>query len=401
MKNWKKTLSLLLIIAVVCSTAIVALAGCTGDYTVIHVSDTGNALDDNYNEAIWNALEDLKAAGEKVATISALGLEDRDFQKTIKKCVNNYNAKYIVLGSAKFRSILTEEFVSQFPTTTFIYFEDTTHSTNNESYTLVDQQWIDGTDDSYTIKVKYEEYSYPVAANVICLTFDQYELGYAAGYSAAQLGNDIAFFGSSATRPVYNADGYALGEDGTTVINDDTNPVKYETYTTKSMQKYYEGFVAGVSSYATIDTTKNYSIQYTIERADDSDLNKRTILDKMVANGIDVLFAAAGDSYNQKLRDICNEKDYNKYIINADLNLTVAASSDTKLSHGSILRDYKGATKYILANIADNPAWLGTTMTLTHAQDGINWAFGEDITVDMQGITYLAPATTVTVAEVK
>ncbi len=406
MKNCKKTLTLLLIIAVVCSTAILALTGCSGEYPIMHVSDTGNALDDNYNEAIWTAIEEYgKKTGTKVATISALGLEDKDFQKTIKKCVKNFKAKYIVLGSAKFRSILTEEFVSQFPSTTFIYFEDTTHSTNNDSYQLVDKQWVTTKKaGNYTVKVEHTVYEYPVAPNVVCLHFDQFELGYAAGYSSAQLGKDIAFFGSSATRPVFNADGYAIGEDGTTTINDKTNPIQYETYTTTSMQNYYDGFVAGVSAYAGANLAE-YSVQYSIERTNDSDLNKRNILDKMVANGVDVIFAAAGDSYNQKLKDICNEKDYKKYVINADINLTVAADADTKLSHGSILRDYSGSVNYVLAELSktDGTSTIakGTTTTLTHSQSGISWAFLDTVTVNMDGISYVTPTALVTATEVK
>ncbi len=406
MKNCKKTTVLLLIIAVVCSTAVLAMAGCTSEYDIMYVSDTGNVLDSSYNEAIWTAIESYgKETGVKFATISALGQEDKDFQRTIKKCINSYKAKYIVLSSAKFRSILTEEFANKFPTTTFIYFEDTSHSTNNESYNLVDKAWVTNKKaGNYTIKVEHKEYSYPLPANVICLQFDQYELGYAAGYAAAQLGKDIAFFGSSASRPVFNADGYALGKDGTTTINDKTNPIAYETYTTKSMQKYYDGFIAGVSAFAGADVDE-YSVQYTIGRQDDSDRNKRAILDKMVQGGIDVVFAAAGEGYNTKLRDICNEKGYQKFIINADIDLTVADDADTKLSHGSILRSYAGGIRYVLKELAKtdgtSAVTKGSLVTLNNTQDGIGWAFLADVSVDMSAITYAAPATLVSATEIK
>ncbi len=360
MKTFKKTAVLLLIVAVVATTAIVALAGCTGDYQIIHISSTGNALDASYNEATWKAVEAYsKDNNMTAATISPLGSETADYQRTIKKCVKNYNAKYIVCSSSTFRDVLTADFVKDYPNTTFIYFDDVEH--NNPGFYTVDEIIQKKTlfkSEEKKVRVYFDDYAITLPDNVIKVRFDQYELGYAAGYTAAQLGKNIAFIGVTGSKPVVeqethvdengNTYAYALGKDGTTLINKDNAMKDYEAQITPAMQDYSAGFEAGVRAYAGTDTS--YTIKSSINRTDDSDKGKRDIIENWVDNqGVDVIVGAAGNSYNSKLKDICIEKDV--AFVNCDYDLTIG--DEGELSDASVVRNYSAAIKVILENIAE------------------------------------------------
>ncbi len=484
MKTFKKTTVLLLVLAIISTTVVVVLAGCTGNYDIIHISDTGNALDGYYNEAIWTSIQEYGANNNMTAaTISSLGLETSDFHSTISKCVENYNAKYIVCASPTFREILTSEFCEQYPNTTFIYFETVNHETNNVVFEYEDVTYSEDPDYHFT-RVYDSVYSYPVPSNVICIQFDQTDLGYAAGYAAAQMGTQIAFFGSSATRPsnlseyrilvdnlgnpvdrdgnvIYkkDADGNILyhkdaegnktepmletnpdklvkyrlarGKDDTYLINNDEssdkyNPVyyTYETYLTEAMEDYFEGFQNGVAAYA-IQNGKNisdYTIQYSIERDYitskdpavstidyNSDRNKRAIVDNMIAENttksVDVIFTAAGNSYNSKLKDICNEKSTR--VINADYDLTTSDDTDAHLSNATILRNYNAAIVDVLNNLRGNTAkYAKGNMYTVSGNIAVEYAFREyaegkeAVVVNMEGITYNDYAATVTIVEI-
>ncbi len=362
MKSWKKTTILLLVVALVCSTALIMLAGCSGSYNIMFISNKGNVLDDDYNEVLWNTIRDY---GEKtdvaVATMSPLGQETKDFQNTLKKCADNYNAKFIVCASATFRDVLTPDFVSKYPSTTFICFDDVDHT--SQGYYTKDEMIEKGSlfkSEVKKVRVYMDDFDKSIPSNVIYARFDLEEIGYAAGYSAAQLGNKIGFLGASNFLPAIETTShvdelgneyvYALGNDGTTTITDD-NPVKYNVGVTDAIEDYYEGFVEGVKAYAGANFAQ-YTIVSSCAREDDSDLAKRDLVTKWVNDqGINVIVGAAGNSYNEKLNDMCATFDTPVKFVNCDYNLTVKSESREAESTASVVRNYEDATIYLINNV--------------------------------------------------
>lgn len=190
----KKAISVLLCIVLVVSS-VFAMAGCTKQKQITNdivlITDGGTVTDKSYNQSAWDGVTSF--ANEN-------GMSSRYYQpvldengeltaENVEKYVSlakDNGAQYIVLPGEKFE-VCAYEIASSYPDVNFILVDGIPHSADDETDHYVD--------------------------NVMCVSFDNLQSGYLAGYIAVASGNTkLGYFGQYNSKDSANyGAGFAQG----------------------------------------------------------------------------------------------------------------------------------------------------------------------------------------------
>jgi basic membrane lipoprotein Med (substrate-binding protein (PBP1-ABC) superfamily) len=178
----KKAISVLLCIALVVS-GVFAMAGCTKQKQITNdivlITDGGAVNDKGYNQSAWDGVNSYANDNKMSARYYQPVLDENgeltsdNIEKYVKLAQDN-GAKYIVFPGEKFE-VIAYEIASSFPELNFVLVDGIPHSESDKT-------------DRYI-------------SNVMCVTFDNLQSGYLAGYIAVKNGNTkLGYFGQ------YNSD---------------------------------------------------------------------------------------------------------------------------------------------------------------------------------------------------
>ena len=178
----KKAISVLLCIVLVIS-GVFAMAGCTKQKQITNdivlITDGGAVNDKGYNQSAWDGVNSYANDNKMSARYYQPVLDENgeltsdNVEKYVKLAQDN-GAKYIVFPGEKFE-VIAYEIASSFPELNFVLVDGIPHSESDKT-------------DRYI-------------SNVMCVTFDNLQSGYLAGYIAVKNGNTkLGYFGQ------YNSD---------------------------------------------------------------------------------------------------------------------------------------------------------------------------------------------------
>ena len=178
----KKAISVLLCIVLVVS-GVFAMAGCTKQKQITNdivlITDGGAVNDKGYNQSAWDGVNSYANDNKMSARYYQPVLDENgeltsdNVEKYVKLAQDN-GAKYIVFPGEKFE-VIAYEIASSFPELNFVLVDGIPHSESDKT-------------DRYI-------------SNVMCVTFDNLQSGYLAGYIAVKNGNTkLGYFGQ------YNSD---------------------------------------------------------------------------------------------------------------------------------------------------------------------------------------------------
>ncbi len=317
MKRSIRTIVLLLIVSLLVATSVGVLSACTGNYDVILVTDKQNIEDGSYTQALYNATEKYcKEHGLTFCGMVPTSKESKEYKKTLKKALENYNAKYVITPSTAYAEVLTEEFTKPYVANgqRFIFVSGVNH---------------------------YSEYpEYTVPEGVAYINISEAELGYLTGYLAAKVYDNIGFYA------------------GNISAENDT----YKLY--DSVQNYYDGFVQGVSAVG----SKTLYVSTVRTKDGNIDKNKNQIQTDILKKA-DFVFSVAGDENKSVQAKAVVEK---KVAINPDNNY--ASSEDYSHSIGYVGIDFDGLISYVL-NKDNSEALFGKSVKLGAKENAIKVYF--------------------------
>lgn len=190
----KKAISVLLCVVLVVSS-IFAMAGCTKQKQITNdivlITDGGTVSDEGYNQSAWDGINSYASENGMSARYYQPVLDENgeltsdNVDKYVKLAQDN-GAKYVVLPGEKFE-VIAYEIANTYPEINFVLVDGIPHSASDKTDHFV--------------------------KNVMCVSFDNLQSGYLAGYIAVKTGNtQLGYFGqyNSKNSANYGA-GFAQG----------------------------------------------------------------------------------------------------------------------------------------------------------------------------------------------
>ncbi len=371
---------MLLVVSLLLTMSVTILSACTGDYDVILVTDKQNVEDGAYNQELFYA---IKSYCEKnnltFCSMSPMSPETKEYRKTIKTALENYNADYVITPSTAFAEILTEEFTSPYVEKgqKFIFLSSTDH---NSEYALSEKIRVEYHNDDIVKEgenvidasnvgkagniVRYvaEEYSAP--QGVAHVRIDEKQLGFLTGYLAACKYDNVGFYASNVS-----ADTYVLTEvDGNIVekpYGEYDGNIMYE-----SVSNYHEGFLHGVASAVAAGRSVNVYESTLRSDLENNDQNKNAIQKSLVEKS-DFVFSVAGS--DNKL--IASKAVVAKKIsFNVDDNLASDSNYSYNMGHAGI--DFSGIIEYLLSSSPEDV--FGKNLVLGIKENAVRLYFDAD-----------------------
>lgn len=190
----KKAISVLLCVVLVVSS-VFAMAGCTKQKQITNdivlITDGGTVTDKSYNQSAWEGVTSFASENSMTSRYYQPVLDENgeltsdNVEKYVSLAKDN-GAQYIVLPGKKFE-VPAYEIASSYPDVNFILVDGTPHSADDETDHYVN--------------------------NVMCVSFDNLQSGYLAGYIAVASGNTkLGYFGQYNSKDSANyGAGFAQG----------------------------------------------------------------------------------------------------------------------------------------------------------------------------------------------
>mgnify|MGYP006346167727 FL=1 len=173
----KKAISVLLCVVLVVSS-IFAMAGCTKQKQITNdivlITDGGTVSDKGYNQSAWDGINSYASENGMSARYYQPVLDENgeltsdNVDKYVKLAQDN-GAKYVILPGEKFE-VIAYEIANTYPEINFVLVDGIPHSASDKTDHFV--------------------------KNVMCVSFDNLQSGYLAGYIAVKTGNtQLGYFG--------------------------------------------------------------------------------------------------------------------------------------------------------------------------------------------------------------
>lgn len=357
MKHSTRTIVMLLVVSLLLTMSVTILSACTGDYDVILMTDKQNVEDGAYNQELFYA---LKSYCEKhnltFCSMSPMSPETKEYRKTLKTALENYNADYVITPSTAFAEILTEEFTAPYVEKgqKFIFLAGTNHNAEYAGASAVRAEYnngvqvkkgdvvVEGKESLVGLEgnsVKYERELYSAPEGVSYVNINENELGFLVGYLAAKSFGNVGFYASNTS-----AVEYVLAKVDGNIVEKPLEEEYDGNRLYQSAANYYNGFLHGVDSAIAAGSTTAVRVSTIRSNNENGDQNKNAIQKSLVEKS-DFVFSVAGS--DNKL--IASKAVVAKKIsFNVDDNLTSDSNYTYNMGHAGI--NFSGIIEYLLSS---------------------------------------------------